>query len=236
MQRRKGGLGESMNISGMTVARCKTYELLSRLTAFPDRQVVEQVKRNETFRKLVEYEAMLPYKFNPETVRFDLGKMDFDTLNEGYVSLFELSAEGNLVRLFEGEVSGSGSRTRTMKELSRIYEFFGLVYECGGDGEALDHLPVELSFMHYLAFKEVEYADVQGDQSSFILGQKDFLDKHLSGWVPILCKGMHELVRTPGGRNMEVINYYKYVFELVSEFVSKDLNYLEKRVSTWEKR
>lgn len=213
----------------IAATRSKIYKKMSQLMVFPDRKIFEHAAGAAFLEELSQLGSVLPYRFIPMDVRLDLGGVDYDSLNAGYISLFEYSADGRVVRLFEGEIVEN--RTHTMKELARFYEFFGLQFENNDMAEAPDHLPVELSFMHYLSFREVEFSITPEHQRSFILGQRDFLYRHLSKWVPIIYKGICEYFNNPEERDISVIKFYRDAFALVDGFVSHDLNYLEERLT-----
>lgn len=54
-----------------------------------------------------------------------------------------------------------------------------------GFHDALDHVTVELEFMHYLSFKQAE-AEAAGDREAalhFARKQEDFLEQHLGAWL-----------------------------------------------------
>src|SRR3972149_5997703 len=72
-------------------------------------------------------------------------------------------------------------RLRTMEELVRFYNYFGLRTT---PGRMPDHVTAELEFMHYLAHQEAEARQAAGDRESYLRAQRDFLERHLNGWWP----------------------------------------------------
>ncbi len=78
-------------------------------------------------------------------------------------------------------------------EVIRVYEEQGLVMD--RDFKNLpDHITVELEFIYYLIFKEIEAlerSDMHGAYE-FIKEQKFFLDRFLKSWIGPFCDKMKE--------------------------------------------
>jgi hypothetical protein len=74
------------------------------------------------------------------------------------------------------------------EEVARFYEHFG--YELGEDyAWRPDHVSVLLEFMHFLAWHEVQRASTgeaedHGLAAGLRIAQRDFLRRHLAGWLP----------------------------------------------------
>ncbi len=81
-----------------------------------------------------------------------------------------------------------------------------------------DHISVELEFMSYLIYKELE-ALKDGDSKisvavSILEDQEDFLKKHLGAWVPEFTKSMKEGIEN---------SFYQNLADLTEVFVAKDI-------------
>ncbi len=105
-------------------------------------------------------------------------------------------------------------RLRTMEELVRFYNFFGLRLS---PGLMPDHLTVELEFMHYLTFKEAEARAAGGDVESYLRAQKDFLDRHLVSWLPQLAAKLRQQRPAP---------FYRALGGLAARFVECERRYV----------
>lgn len=83
--------------------------------------------------------------------------------------------------------------------------------------EPEDHIATELSFMAFLCQKS-RVAIENGDTKKAIehvAAQKDFLEKHLLKWVPMLVKDILDTARTP---------FYKGIAALTTEFIEMSLS------------
>ncbi len=76
-----------------------------------------------------------------------------------------------------------------MGDIAGFYKAFGV--ELSKDiHERLDHLSVELEFMHYLAYKESYARCHDGDEKVQIVvdAQKKFVKNHIGRWVPLFAR------------------------------------------------
>ena len=85
----------------------------------------------------------------------------------------------------------------------------------------MDHLSIQLEFMHFLAMGEFEE---QKDKLSYQLGQLDFTQKHLLNWVPKLAEQLSVL-----SKEDEI--YAKISIELKT-FLEHDLKWQEQTIKT----
>ena len=75
-----------------------------------------------------------------------------------------------------------------------FYRHFGLDFSRDYAGEQPDHLPTELTFIHYLSFLEVG-ARVEKDNHR--RERRDFLSPHLDSCSEALCERLHEPTGDP---------------------------------------
>lgn len=175
-------------------ARSSLYLRLARAFAFPTPEQVEQIASGGFVAGLRSEAELLPFEFalelEEEGALADCGPTSEDVEQE-YIRLFEVGVGRPPCPLYEG--SHRNGRMKIMEEAVRFYEHFGLRPD---PRDQPDHLCAELEFMHYLAFKEAAAASAGGPQVAFVLGQRDFLDRHLCRWLPLLrarvekCAGM----------------------------------------------
>jgi len=83
--------------------------------------------------------------------------------------------------------------------------------------ELPDYIGVELEFMASLTKLENQMRNEQDDFSSVVKLQKEFLEEHLSRWIPMLVEGIK--------KNSET-NFYIGVANILSDFILKDLKFL----------
>ena len=116
-----------------------------------------------------------------------------------------------------------GERSMQQWEVKKLYQMFGL--EPNPElNELPDHLINELEFMHFLSHQAVEanrglLAD--GDsRKQYVHAQKDFLERHLSLWVPKFCSVLQEKIDEPFYINLAVIT---------ARFIMDDLDWVREQ-------
>lgn len=78
---------------------------------------------------------------------------------------------------------------QTLADIAGFYRAFGL--EMAKDAaERVDHLAVELEFMHYLAYREAYALEHHGQDQARLLrdAQRRFLQDHLGRWGPVIAR------------------------------------------------
>ena len=81
------------------------------------------------------------------------------------------------------------AQSHVMGDISGFYKAFGV--ELSKDiHERLDHLSVELEFMHFLTYKESYSRCHDGPDKTQIVvdAQKKFVKNHIGRWVPLFCR------------------------------------------------
>jgi len=110
-------------------------------------------------------------------------------LEPDYIAAFEVGVPEPPVPLYESayRADDKASRRGVLEDLVRFYEFFDL--DLGeAPSEAPDHLTVELEFMAALAQLEALADGGGADRAPFRLAQRDFLDRHLLGFLRRICE------------------------------------------------
>jgi len=103
-----------------------------------------------------------------------------------------------------------------MEEAIRFYEHFGLGLP-DPRPELPDHLTVSMEFLHYLAFRETELRAQGTDPSDYVRAQRDFLDRHVLGWFPLVAHKITGQQPSP---------FFQGLFELALAFFQADTEYL----------
>ena len=106
----------------------------------------------------------------------------------------------------------------TMGDIAGYYNAFGL--QLSQDiHERLDHLSVELEFIHYLAYKE-SYAllhDGKEKLQTVVDAEKKFVKEHLGRWVPLFA-GML--------RKKADYGFYKILADFTADWIAFEIAYL----------
>jgi DMSO reductase family type II enzyme chaperone len=108
-------------------------------------------------------------------------------------------------------------------EVKKLYQIFGLELN-KETNELPDHIVNELEFMHFLSHQAVEAGRglLGGGDSrkQYVHAQKDFLERHLSQWVPKFCKALQEKIDEP---------FYLNLAALTEQFVMDDLEWVQEQ-------
>jgi DMSO reductase family type II enzyme chaperone len=179
--------GGERSVSGRdheaTPARCVMYVLFSDLMASPFD--AEPVMAGQP----VDLDALgLPYEVtNLQALLEEWRTADRDELRRVYSSLFEVGSDGPPVPIREDLHKDQPAGLR--EDIVRFYDFFGYGLQ-ESFAWAPDHLSVELEFMHFLCFRELQMLESAADEAdplSYQLAQFDFAERHLCDWVPELA-------------------------------------------------
>jgi len=195
--------------SGVIPARCAMYVVFSDLMASPfdaEPAMAGQVIDLDTLG--------LPYTVtNLQALLDEWRSADRDELRRVYSGLFEVGSDGPPVPIREDLHKDQPAGLR--EDIVRFYDFFGYGLQ-ESFAWAPDHLSVELEFMHFLCFRELqmlESAEDHADPLSYQLAQFDFAERHLCSWVPELATRV--LKQSPQA-------IYGRLLAALSEFLVKD--------------
>ena len=161
------------------------YQRLAQVFSYPG---------EEDYAGLVDDSYLEPFLLLGRDVESLLSKTSYpvslEELQQQYTGLFDVGRGGSgpPCPLYEGPYRPDWGRSKIFEELLRFYDFFGL--ELSPDSRELpDHLTVELEFMHFLTFQEAS----SEDPAPFQRAQRDFLNRHLVNWVPMLRQRIDEV-------------------------------------------
>lgn len=210
--------GEGIGTAGTAAAsRSRLYLHLSHSFAFPQPPLHADVIEGRWPNDLGDLLAALPYRLKPNAPGAWRVPADYDTFQSGYIRLFEVGPRGGApCPLYGGHYARD--RLRTMEELVRFYNFFGLRLV---PGLMPDHVTVELEFMHFLTFQEDEARNAGGDVESCLRAQRDFLQRQLANWWPSLSLALKRESALPFYRSL--VSFTGRLLESDSAFVQKAL-------------
>lgn len=197
-------------------ARSHIYGLFARAFSHPDTDLLDSVFCGDYFQDLLEASSYLPYpspfpENAPRLVGVAYDRADIDIF---FASAFEAGQTG--ISLRESAYS-TKTENEILEDTFRFYEHFGLNFSAGELRELPDMLPVELEFMHYLAYLQAQSVD-DGTIKGLILAQADFHKRHLISWTPSLVK---VLIERASGR------LYDELILLLHGFLLVDGDYLQ---------
>ncbi len=163
-------------------SRSNLYTYFSLLLGSPHEVALEsKITFNDTLIK------GLPYSFEIGDLIEQYNGIEAVDLRRQYSALFEVGDEGPPAPIREDLFLLQPAKLR--EDLVRFYDYFG--YTLNDEFQwQMDHLSIELEFMHFLSFQELESND---NKLSFQLGQLDFSKKHLLNWVPDLSSTVNRL-------------------------------------------
>ncbi|MGH7230583.1 MAG: TorD/DmsD family molecular chaperone [Nitrospiraceae bacterium] len=109
-------------------------------------------------------------------------------------------------------------QSHVMGDIAGFYKAFGV--ELSRDiHERIDHLSVELEFMHFLAYKESYARCHDGAEKTQIVvdAQKKFVKEHIGRWVPLFARMLVKKADT---------GFFRYIAEFTSDWMDFDAAYL----------
>jgi len=189
---------DEVTAAGAAEARSRFYAHLSRAFAFPQPEFHREVVEGRWLAEGAELMRALPARFAAGAASSWRAPAAYDDFQSEFIRLFEVGARGSAAcPLFSGQYSRD--RLHAMEELVRFYNFFGLRIS---PGTMPDHVTVELEFMHFLAFKEAEAREEGGDAGSYVRAQRDFLQRRLANWWPLLAAAVKQQRPLPFHRSL----------------------------------
>jgi DMSO reductase family type II enzyme chaperone len=186
---------ETTTLIADPILRSYIYHLLASGYKYPTLEMFKQFRDGQHLGDLFALICALPYlstvvedEINLFAKMYkDLQDLGFQDLEVKYVAAFDVGFPEPPCPAYEGHYADKVSRTETMMEVSAFYKHFGLSMDQEeGKRELPDYISAELEFMHFLAYKEAQ-AREDCDQEllkGYILAQRDFLERHLTRWLP----------------------------------------------------
>ncbi|MEN8108239.1 MAG: molecular chaperone TorD family protein [Pseudomonadota bacterium] len=195
------------------VNRSRLYRLLALGFGFPCKEL------HEAQAELREIAAALYPDLELTQENVNLLAPEIESL---YINVIDGHNQKKACRPYE-TAWREGDRSMQQWEVKKLYQIFGL--ELNKDTNELpDHLVNELEFMHFLSHQAVEAGRGMlggGDaRKQYVHAQKDFLERHLSLWVPKFCKALQEKVDEP---------FYVNLAALTAQFVMDDLEWVQEQ-------
>jgi TorA maturation chaperone TorD len=191
--------------------RCESYKLVSTGYYLPEEGTLEQLTRlevvlNSVCPEAVEHVVKLRDEIDIVQLRVDYSKL--------FVGPFRLLAPpyGSVYLEDKREVMGVSTI-----DVRNRYQQAGLKIS-GEVKEAPDHIALELEFIYYLIFKEIESSEKsEFDRArDYMNQQQQFLKIHLGAWVPEFARAVEKNA---------VTGFYKNLARATRLLVQKDLDF-----------
>ena len=204
------------------LARASIYQLLSQALAYPNDDVVTAMVEID-LPQANEAAVLLTVDLEPELAAFgdhlaDACASDLRSLH-GHVFTHIISTDCPPCEAFY-TAQGIFQETSELADIAGFFKAFDLAL---AETERIDHISVELEFMHFLTYKEA-YARTHHDaeKSRFCRDvQRKFIRDHLGRWSLHFARLLDQ--KAGGG-------YYSCLASLLEKFVSSELAFL--RVET----
>ncbi|NIR30875.1 MAG: hypothetical protein GWN84_16480 [Gammaproteobacteria bacterium] len=174
------------------LARCTAYKLLSAVFRFPTEEACTPVASGRLGRALrgaLEVEGgALPTGLAEALAAMEgvMAGLSIDELQGQYIEAFDVGLPRPPCPPNEGLYIDGVPRQRLLLKLATVYRLFGLKVDQEAEAAQLaDHLAVELEFLHFLAFKELQAAE-EGDGehwAGYRHARRDFLVHHPARWL-----------------------------------------------------
>ena len=215
-------------------SRSRLYAILAEVYRYPDEPFREQARGGELLKAFEALSAGLPYPFSPEQEEREGLTLPSGVTEEEieveFVRLFESGPGGPPCPLVEG--AWREDRKVVLKELILFYNHFGLSYAEGAQDERPDHICLEMEFLHYLTFKEVQALQTGADPSSYRRAQRDFLERHPVAWLDKVAERLEKIYdRLPEDACREAIIFYRELVRLTCRFLGEERSYLQSLLS-----
>jgi TorA maturation chaperone TorD len=200
------------------VARASLYQVLSQALAFPDDDAVAALVEID-LPQAKEAAALLPVDLSPELAAFgdQLNGTSASELKSLHRHVFThvISTDCPPCEAFY-TAKGIFQETSELADIAGFFKAFDLTL---AESERVDHISVELEFMHFLTYKEA-YARTHHDaeKARFCRDvQRKFFQDHLGRWSLHFARLLDQ--KADGG-------YYSRLASLLEKFVSSETAFL----------
>jgi putative dimethyl sulfoxide reductase chaperone len=210
--------------------RSRLYSFFAEAFRYPDELFRGQAKQGKITEVFASLTGELPYPFGLEATEAEAlripGWVREEDIEVEFVRLFEAGPGGPPCPLVEG--AWREDRKVVLKELILFYNHFGLSYAEGAQDERPDHICLEMEFLHYLTFKEVQALQTGADPSGYRRAERDFLERHPRSWMGKVSERLEKICeRIPEDVCKEAIAFYRQLVNLACRFFDQERLYLQ---------
>ncbi len=197
----------------------ETYLFLARAFAYPEQGFVDLLGSAEGAGGLSGLLASLPFQLAwSDKLQ---SSSTWENLEAEYIDKFDLGHyQTPPCSLHEGVIRENLTRVEAFTDLLRCYNYFGVKLS-ERQRRYPDYLGVQLEFMAFLGHKVTQVEGDGGDSVPLRRAQRDFLERHLLSWVPLLKERIE--------RNVSE-SLYKSLSRLLLCFLARHHQYLAQSV------
>lgn len=203
------------------LARARLYAYLAACFRYPDEAAWRELTCQEARSTLAFACALLAERAPYEALRPHCGGIplrgigSLDALREGYEAVFGHTVSKQCPP-YETEYTNMHlfQQSDYLADLAGFYRAFGVEVKAGT--ERLDHLAIQLEFLHLAAFKEahaLERGDAEGAEVCRE-AQAAFIEDHLGRWAGVFAKRLER--KDPQGP-------YAAAARMLSDFIAAEL-------------
>jgi len=197
----------------------ETYLFLARAFAYPEQGFVDLLGSAEGAGGLSGLLASLPFQL-AWTDELQ-SSSTWENLEAEYIEKFDVgNHQTPPCSLHEGVIRGNVTRVEAFTDLLRCYDYFGVKLS-ESHRRYPDYLGVQLEFMAFLGHKVTQLEGDGGDSVPLRRAQRDFLERHLLSWVPLLKEKIEGSVSE---------SFYKNLIGLLLCFLERHHQYLAQSV------
>jgi TorA maturation chaperone TorD len=194
-------------------ARSNLYKFFSTLLLKePSAEVINNIQ-NEDFLK------NLPEVFGEDSIKYfeefiNDFENDYKDLEAEYNSLFVVPLRTKYVKPYESVYKTGLTNQKPMCDVIEMYERVGIEISTEYT-DFPDHAGLELEFMGVLCDRELKAWEGNkiNEANKFLSIQKEFIDQHISTWIPNLCDEINDKT---------ISNLFKGVATLLKKYISLD--------------
>lgn len=208
-------------------AKMELYRLISLGFHYPKTQMYIEIKGQlflQAFQNVLEQCKIEINDFDDLEIKkvLMLEGVSFEDFESQYLSDFEIGKASQSVSLCERHYYGKeeNKNAATLLEIKEFYKNFEL--EKASDFEdAEDHLVLELEFMHFLIFKELQAIEAELDPEPYKKCRCDFLERHLIKWIPKFAKLVEKNAKS---------EFHIFLSKVTDKLVQADYNHCKEEL------
>ncbi|MBU2490977.1 MAG: molecular chaperone TorD family protein [Bacteroidetes bacterium] len=193
------------------------YRLLSFGFYYPSIKFYNDLKEKSYYTSIQESIEKIQIKTENSDDLYKILTLDGISFEE-YESQFILDFETNMPRpscsLHERHYLKTTNHAQTLLELKAFYKNFELSKSDDFDSME-DHIILELEFMYFITFKELQAIQNRLDDQPYKKCKKDFLERHLKNWIPEIVSKAKKNVKS---------KFHRSLLEITLELVENDFS------------
>lgn len=199
------------------LVRGATYEFLALAFRYPEDGLVAALREGaSTLAESAERLGLPGLDATLIELSRELDAVDDVALEDAFIKVFGHTPSSSCSP-YEGEYGQAHifQKSETLADLSAFYRTFGVMLSPDWK-ERLDHISVELEFMHLLALRETWALSEQDNEAlgAHIQGQRVFLSRHLAHWIIAFAGSM--------GRQAAQVGVYRALAQVLEAHMSAE--------------